>query len=353
VPARESDAAIGFGSNFVRAKAFIPTLAYIPYSTLAQVDTAVKASCDALDGVTDGLIQNPARCSFVPSSLVGGGILTASQAAAPQSYITRETDPSGAPVFPGIPISDLSTAGFEGTVEIITPATDPTAAEPWGAKGVGPTAWTGADASIRAYIEENQSFDVNNDWPVTVSAAGNVIPDATLALMSQRRGAGFPFKLANFLNKGGKVILYHGGSDPLLSPFKSIWFYEELASLHGGYHQTQDSARLFIVPGMGHCSGGVAPNSFDTLQALDNWVTNGVAPEGIVATAPNGRTMPLCKFPEEASYSGSGDVNLAANWSCNPNDERMLQVGRDGVTAGADRATALEFLYEAIGLNGQ
>jgi len=350
------DAGIGPGAQFREARAFIPTLAYIPYSTLAQVDTAVKASCDALDGVTDGLIQNPALCSFVPSSLVRGGILTASQAAALQSYITRETDPSGAPVSPSMPISDLSTAGFEGAVEISTPATDPTAAEPWGAKGVGPAVWTSADANIRAYVEENQSFDVNNDWPVTVSAAGNMIPDATLALLSQRTGASDPddpFKLANFLNKGGKVIMYHGGSDPRVSPFQSIWFYEELASLHGGYRHTQDSARLFIVPGMGHCNGGVAPNSFNTLQALDNWVTNGVAPEGIVATAPNGRTMPLCKFPEEASYSGSGDVNLAANWSCNPDDQRMLQVGRDGVTAGADRATALEFLYEAIGLNGQ
>jgi len=191
---------------------------------------------------------------------------------------------------------------------------------------------------------------------VTVSAAGNVIPDATLALANQRTGAeasNDPFKLANFLKKGGKVIMYHGGSDPVLSPFLSIWFYEELASLHGGYRHTQDNARLFIVPGMGHCGGGVGPNSFDTLQALDHWVTNGVAPEGIVATAPNGRTMPLCKFPEEARYSGSGDVNLAANWTCNPNDQRMLEVGRDGVTAGADFATALEFLYEAIGLNGQ
>jgi feruloyl esterase len=348
------DAAInGLGSNFKEAKAFIPTLAYIPYSTLAQVDTAVKASCDALDGVTDGLIQNAALCSFGPSSLVREGILTASQAAALQSYITRGTDPSDAPVFPGLPISDLSTAGFEGGVEISTPATDPTAAEPWGAKGVGPTAWTDADASIRTFVEENQAFDVNNDWPETVSAAGNLIPDATLALLSEAGHTDDPFKLANFLNKGGKVIMYHGGSDPLLSPFKSIWFYEELASLHGGYRHTQDSARLFIVPGMGHCSGGVGPNSFDTLQALDNWVTNGVAPEGIIATAPNGRTMPLCKFPEEASYSGSGDVNLAANWSCNPNDRRMLQVGRDGIAAGADRATALEFLYEAIGVNGQ
>jgi len=243
---------------------------------------------------------------------------------------------------------------FDGLAALVE--ADPTAAEPWGAKGVGPTAWTTADASIRAYIEENQSFNVNNDWPQTVSAAGNVIPDATLALRSQRTGAGDsndPFKLAHFLNKGGKVIMYHGGSDPQISPFRSIWFYEELASLQGGYRHTPDSVRLFIVPGMGHCGGGVAPNSFDTLQALDNWVTNGVAPEGIVATAPNGRTMPLCKFPEEARYSGSGDFNLAANWTCNPDDQRMLQVGRDGVAAGADRATALEFLYEAIGLNGQ
>src|SRR5262249_38750959 len=152
--------------------------------------------------------QNPALCSFVPSSLVRAGVLTASQAAALQSYITRTTDPSGAPVSPGMPISDLSTAGFKGDVEISIPATDPTAAEPWGAKGVGPTTWTQADASIRAFNEENQSFDVNNDWPLMVSAAGNVIPNATLALVSQRRGAGDsndPFKLANFLNKGGKV----------------------------------------------------------------------------------------------------------------------------------------------------
>src|SRR5262249_36943349 len=162
-----------------------------------------------------------------------------------------------------------------------------------------------------------------------------------------------PSSWRNFLNKGGKVILYHGGSDPLVSPFESIWFYEELASLHGGYRHTQDSVRLFIVPGMGHCGGGGAPGSFDTPPALRNWGANRVPPEGGGATAPNGRTMPFCKFPGEASYSGSGDVNLAANWSCNPNDKRMLQVGRDGRTTGADRETALEFLYEAIGLNGQ
>lgn len=343
-------------SGFKQAKAFIPALAYIPFSTVAHIDAAVEASCDALDGVADGLIQNSAKCSFDPSSLVSGGILTSSQAAALQSYITLQTDPLGAPVFPGMPISDLSTAGFEGNDEISVAPANPSAAEPWGAKGVGPAAWTLTDAGIRTYVEHDQSFDVNNGWPETVSAAGNVVPDIALALLRHTiapADSDDPFKLANFLSKGGKLILYHGGSDSLITPFRTTWFYEELASLHGGYGSTQDSARLFMVPGMGHCGGGVAPNSFDTLQALDNWVTKAVAPEAIVAKATNGRTMPLCKFPEAASYSGSGDLTLAANWTCNPNDARMLEVGSDGTAAGASTTTALQYLYEAIGLNGQ
>jgi feruloyl esterase len=350
----------GRTSTYKQAKAFIPAGAYIPASTLAQVDAAVKASCDAADGVTDGLIQNSAACSSNISTLVPN-VLTAAQAAALKSYITLQTDPSGAPIFPGMPITDLSTAGFMNNAEISTPPIDPTAAEPWGERpnnggGLGPSAWSLGEVGIKAYIEENESFDVNNDWPEKVSAAGNVTPDATLALARQRTGAGNsddPFKLANFLNKGGKVILYHGGSDSLITPFRSTWYYEQLASLHGGYAATQDSVRLFIVPGMGHCSGGVSPNNFDTLQALHNWVTKGVGPEAIVATATSGRTMPLCKFPEEARYLGSGDVNLATNWTCDSADTRMLRVGGDGTIAGADTATALEYLYEPIGLNGK
>jgi feruloyl esterase len=163
-----------------------------------------------------------------------------------------------------------------------------------------------------------------------------------------------PYKLMKFLNKGGKVVWYHGGSDSLVSTFISYWYYEQLASLMGDYDRTQDSVRLFIEPGMDHCSGGISPNSFDTLQALDRWVTKGVAPEGILATAPtstlpsSGRTMPLCKFPEEASYSGSGNVYSAANWSCDPSDTGMLAVGATGLASGADTATALQHLYDPI-----
>jgi feruloyl esterase len=163
-----------------------------------------------------------------------------------------------------------------------------------------------------------------------------------------------PYKLMKFLKKGGKVVWYHGGSDSLITPFRSFWFYEQLASLMGGYDRAQNSVRLFIEPGMDHCGGGISPNSFDTLQALDKWVTKGVAPEGILATAPtstlpsSGRTMPLCKFPEEASYSGSGNVYSAANWSCDPSDTGMLAVGATGLASGADTATALQHLYDPI-----
>jgi feruloyl esterase len=294
-------------------------------------------------------------------------VLTAAQAGALQSYILRETEMmSGLPLFPGMPISDLSTAGFMNNDEISTAPPFPTAAEPWGALptggGLGPAAWSLGEGGIKTYVVENQHFDVNNDWPETVSAAANSISDATAALLYAQTGLGNsddPFKLANFLKKGGKVIWYHGGSDSLITPFRSYWFYEQLASLNGGYGPTQDSVRMFIEPGMGHCGGGVAPNSFDTLQALHNWVTKGVAPEGIVATAPAtgphpGRTMPLCKFPEEATYSGSGDVNLAANWTCSANT-RMLDVGSNGTTAGADAATAHQYLIDPIpiGLSNQ
>jgi feruloyl esterase len=94
------------------------------------------------------------------------------------------------------------------------------------------------------------------------------------------------------------------------------------------------------VPGMLHCNGGPGPNSFDTLSALENWVEKGVAPESIVASHSTGgvvdRTMPLCKFPEQARYKGSGEVTDAANWSCPANDKSLLEVGPNGTQSGVD-----------------
>jgi feruloyl esterase len=246
-------------STIKQGLAFVPAGAYIPLSTVQAVDAAVMASCDALDGVVDGLIQNPAACNILPSALAGQGVVTTAQANALQAYILPETDTSGLPLFPGMPISDLSTANFiaPGTNDELTTAPPfPTASEPWGdatcpyatCGGLGPSAWSLGEVGIKAYIEENQFFDVNPNgptpnWPQTVSATGNTVSPATVALAYAQTGLGNaedPYQLMNFLKKGGKVVWYHGASDSLITPFRSFWFYEQLASLMGGYDRTQE-----------------------------------------------------------------------------------------------------------------
>ncbi len=173
----------------------------------------------------------------------------------------------------------------------------------------------------------------------------SVIPDATVQFVDSRTYLGdgdVPILAASFLGQGRKLILYHGFSDGWITPFTTIQYYRALAALAGGYGRLQQGARLFMVPGMYHCSGGSGPNSFDTLTALETWVEKGTAPEGIIATkyvnnSPAqgvARTMPLCKFPEMARYNGTGNVNDAASWTCPAGDASLLRIGLDGIQAG-------------------
>jgi feruloyl esterase len=278
-------------------------------------------------------------------------------------------------------VGHWATTGFSVIQEFgNAPAPFPTAAEPWGARGVGPVVWTLGDPGIRYDTELDPNFDTINAWPQgpPFTAAANIVTTEDVKLLEETAGAGDgddPTKLHDFLRYGRKMILYHGFSDPLVSPYRTIWFYRELAELGGDfderseardrdrdrdrgrdlfdrgrdrdrdasdrdYAEIQENVRLFMVPGMGHCSGGTSPNSFDTLETLANWVENGIAPEALPASnASTGRSMPLCKFPEQASYIG-GPVNLASSWTCNPHDRRLLKVGYDGALAGADHNAA-------------
>jgi feruloyl esterase len=97
-----------------------------------------------------------------------------------------------------------------------------------------------------------------------------------------------------------------------------------------------------MVPGMQHCAGGDGPSAFDTLTALEQWVEKGNAPEAISATHSTNntvdRTMPLCKFPEQAHYKGSGDVKSGSSWSCPQNDKSLLAVGPNGMQSGVNAA---------------
>jgi hypothetical protein len=127
--------------------------------------------------------------------------------------------------------------------------------------------------------------------------------------------------LDRFRAHGGKVIFFHGTADPIFSPLDTIAYLDKLKERYGA--EVPDFARLFLIPGMNHCSGGPATDAFDALSALDTWVEKGVAPETILAKARKvsgvpwpERTRPLCAWPKVATYKGSGDVEEAASFDC-------------------------------------
>jgi feruloyl esterase len=310
---------------------------YIPPSLFLAVDAAIQKQCDAADGLADGLIQDPAKCSFNPDTLVPS-VLTQRQADALKSIIQPVTDEKANFVYPGSSVSNLGQFGLSATGsinELETPPANPTGAEPWG-NAAPPANWNLARGIILHLGFYDPAVDLNN----AVENRG-VIKSSTLKLLNDRLGPDIPAdpsQLAGFLGKGGKLLIYHGYDDLIISPYRSIWFYEDLAEKTGGYKKLQGQARLFMVPGMLHCNGGPGPNSFDTLSALEQWVEKGVAPDSIVASHSTGsvvdRTMPLCKFPEQARYKRSGEVNDAANWSCPPDDRSLLEVGPNGVQSG-------------------
>jgi feruloyl esterase len=183
-------------------------------------------------------------------------------------------------------------------------------------------------------------YDLGVDLNNAIETNGVVKP-AALKLIYDRLAADIPddpSKYGAFFSRGGKLLMYHGYDDLIISPYSSIWFYEDLAEKNGGYEKLEGNARLFMVPGMLHCNGGSGPNAFDTLSALEKWVEKGVPPDAITATHSTSdvvdRSMPLCKFPEQAHYKGSGDVNDAANWSCPQKDQSLLASGPNGNQAG-------------------
>jgi feruloyl esterase len=126
--------------------------------------------------------------------------------------------------------------------------------------------------------------------------------------------------LAAFKSRKGKLVMYHGWADPVVPPQDGVRYYESVERAMGGPDKTKEFFRLFMVPGMAHCSGGPGPNTFDAVGALDQWITKGAAPEKIIAShASNGtvdRTRPLCPYPQVARWKGTGSTDEAANFAC-------------------------------------
>jgi feruloyl esterase len=287
---------------------------FVPATKLPLIDKAMLSACDALDGVADGLLQDPRRCKFDPATLLCQGAdtescLTAAQGEAVKKiYAGPRNARTGELIFPGfLPGTELG----------------------WRPFIAGPGLGSRIAESFYKYIAfEDPKWDFRTfDFDKHVAFADRLAPVMNATSPD----------LSKFRSLGGKLILIHGWSDPNIPAQNSINYYEgvvngiegqvtmEMKSPAGATGGRADEFfRLFLVPGMYHCSGGPGPNTFDALAALERWVENGIAPDKINATKYVGddpkkgimMTRPLCPYPQEAVYTGQGSTNEANSFVC-------------------------------------
>ena len=238
----------------------------------------------------------------------------------PQSHLRRRVTEDGEQIYSGFTKSDPG--GDWGWIDWITgfqPPNAPGTAQPWVTPAEPPLGFTNQDQFLKYFVFSDPTynsltFDLNDRRDRT-----------QLAVVINRGGAAATNPdLSVFVKRGGKLIIYHGWSDGTLSPLETVRYYQDVVRTLGGIDRTQQSVRLFMVPGMHHGHGGPGPNNFRADIALLYWVLTGVAPDQIIATHyqnndPSAgivtRTMPLCPYPAVAVFTG-GDVNVAANWVC-------------------------------------
>jgi feruloyl esterase len=256
---------------------------------------AVVAACDQRDGVKDGIVSEPRACRFDPAVLAckagdGADCLTPAQVENARSAYLPVTAPGGAAVYPG------RSPGFESGWRIPVPGAplNPLFTDMVRFVGRQDPQW------------DPMTFDLRTDLALALKHAGVIEasdPD-----------------LAAFKARGGKLLFYHGWADPGPAPENTIAYYEAVnRTMKGGQ---EDWMRLFLMPGVGHCGGGVGPDQADFLGAMERWREGGVAPARITASRPVGRggqtsmSRPLCPFPQVARHNGSGSTDDAANFAC-------------------------------------
>lgn len=347
------DPLVSAGTPLLAARNFrVLFNAPIPFDSFAAIDEAVLNDCDERDGVADGLIQLPALCAFDPTVLVGSGDLTSEQARALSQYLSEVLDTDERQIAFGGSVSgmgDLSgvfpgmTGGLSGLSAYLSDGISAEAGNtfPWGEAPNGTVNWLLYNGAIGAMSLGQPDVSVLDERVTT--ADGRVVASIALEVQDRLRRATFePDQMDVFFASDSRLIIYHGLEDTILDPYAVAAAFSEMAGSHGGFDATSQHARLFLAPGMGHCAGGSGPNTFDALTAMEAWVEQGAAPDSILAYKFEGnrpgaaveRTMPLCPFPQAATYSGGGDATDAANWSCYADDHRMLDLGPNGIQAG-------------------
>ena len=265
---------------------------YIPPEKYPAIHRAALDACDGLDGVKDGIIENPAACRFDPGVLECKGedsatCLTRPQVVAARKILSPTRNPrTGQEIFPGLaPGTELAWAVQAG------PEPRTVAVDLWMYVVFQDPKW------------DYMTLDLDRDV-----ARGDQVDSGRMAATDPN--------LKPFVAHGGKLLMYHGWSDPNIVPFNSINYYRSALEVT----KAPDAMRLFMVPGMGHCGGGEGPNNFDMVSAIEQWVEQGRAPQRIIASRIEGgkvvRTRPLCPYPQTAQYSGSGSTDEAANFVC-------------------------------------
>jgi feruloyl esterase len=264
----------------------------VPATKLAMLHRAVLEKCDGLDGVKDGLLNDPRACKFDPSALLCKGsetaaCLTAAQLESVQAMYAPAKRKDGTLVYPGMPYG-----GEQLWTRLFAPS-------PFGI----------ALSTYRYAVHESAAWD----WH-------SFDLDADVALADRKLGYVHAINpdLTAFRDRGGKLLMYHGWADQLISAENSINYHAAVERKMGG---NQDNwYRLFMVPGMGHCRGGDGPNQFNAMGALERWREASEAPVQILATHVTNNnvdvTRPLCPYPQVAVYKRVGSSNDATNFVC-------------------------------------
>ena len=272
-------------------------------SKLALVTKAAVAACDANDTLKDGLIEDPRKCAFDAATLAckpgadEATCLTPAQVEAVKKVHDGAKFPkTGEQIFTGWPrgSENFGDAAIQGWRQYITDMKEPSRV------GV-----------FKYWLFNDPNWDVRTlDYDRDFAYAQERLP----MMHAVDRD------LAPFKKHGGKLISYGGWMDPVVPAPDTAAYYEGVAKVMGGYDKTRDFFRLFIAPGMGHCSGGPGPNSFDHIGALEQWVEKGIAPDKLIATHSTAgkvdRSRPLCLYPQVARWKGTGSSDEAANFTC-------------------------------------
>jgi len=294
---------------------------YIPPAKLKAIEAAALTACDARDGVTDGVLDDPTQCHFDPTVLLCIGAetdacLTEKQVIALKKIYSGPRTSKGEQYIPGfLPGGETGPGGWSAWI------TGSAAAR--GAAQFFFATQTFMNMIYNDPTWDFKTFNLERDGKLADDKLGPIL-NATDANLK-------PFKA-----HGGKLIVYHGWSDAALPPVNTINYFQSVVAKLG-QRDAGSFIRLFMVPGMQHCGGGPGPSNFgstvtnaqsdpqhDMSVAIERWVEDGIAPEQIIASKRQGldpksppvRTRPLCAFPLVARYKGSGSTDDAANFVC-------------------------------------